>query len=221
MVGSRFTNILELSNSSTHIYELEKDMTTFSDLATYLPVIGVPVGGAIAWVWNEMRKNRKEKDESDITRERTYADRLEQRLRNSEADVERLSKEILTIRIAGGEISPEQVLREFIDNDPGISWVKKRLSASNFVMVRVSAGYAKAILKGPAEFYDGKHDSEVWDAETAKAFVVNDEAVHTSQEGRHIIEGMAEGKFIGRKFPLRISGSDYIVGIGTYESTSS
>jgi hypothetical protein len=191
---------------------------TPTDIGLWIAALGTPIGGAFVWFWNEVRKNRKEKSSTDIERERTYADRLESRLRDREADVERLSKELMGARTASG-VAPEEVLRSLIDNDPGISWVKKRISASNYVMVRVSAGYAKDLLHGAPEDYDGKRDDQIWPAAVAAGFAVNDELAHTGQVGIHVVEILDHGKFIGRKFPVHIAGSNYVVGIGSYEPT--
>lgn len=191
---------------------------TPTDIGLWIAAIGTPVGGAVVWIWNEIRKNGKERAASDIERERTYADRIEARLRDREADIERLSKELMLARTADG-LTPEEVLRSLIDNDPGISWVKKRISASNYIMVRVSRGYAVSILHGAPEDYDGKRDEQVWPKETALTISTSDEKVHTSQMGMHVSEKIGEGIFIGRKFPVHIAGSNYVVGIGSYEPT--
>lgn len=191
---------------------------TPTDIGLWVAAVGTPVGGAFVWLWNEVRKSGKEKSSSDIERERTYADRLESRLRDREADIERLSKELMGARTASG-LAPEEVLRGVIDNDPGISWVKKRISASNYVMVRVSYGYARDLLHGAPEDYDGKRDDQMWPAALAAPFVVNDELVHTGQTGIHVVEILEHGKFIGRKFPVHIAGNNYVVGIGSYEPT--
>jgi hypothetical protein len=189
---------------------------TPTDIGLWVAAVGTPIGGAFVWLWNEIRKNSKEKSSSDIERERTYADRLETRLRDREADVERLSKELMLSRTASG-LAPEEVLRSLVDNDPGISWVKKRISASNYVMVRVSDGYARDLLHGAPEDYDGKRDDQMWPTAVAAGFVINDELVHTSQAGVHVVENLGTGKFIGRKFPVHIAGNNYVVGIGSYE----
>lgn len=189
---------------------------TPTDIGLWIAAVGTPIGGAFVWIWNEIRKTGKEKISSDIERERTYADRLESRLRDREADIERLSKELMLSRTADG-LSPEEVMRSVIDNDPGISWVKKRISASNYIMVRVSRGYAVTILHGAPEDYDGKRDDQIWPADMAAKFTVNDELVHTTQVGAHVNEELKSGKFIGRKFPVHIAGNNYVVGIGSYE----
>lgn len=192
---------------------------TPTDIGLWIAAVGTPVGGAFVWLWNEIRKGGKEKTLSDIERERTYADRLENRLRDRESDIERLSKELMTARTASG-LAPEEVIRSLIDNDLGVSWVKKRISASNYVMVRVSAGYARDLLHGAPEDYDGKRDDQMWPAALAAKFTVNDELVHTSQVGIHVVEELEFGKFIGRKFPVHIAGNNYVVGIGSYEPTN-
>ena len=192
---------------------------TPTDVGLWIAAIGTPVGGAIVWLWNEVRKNGKERAASDIERERTYADRLEARLRSREADIERLSKELMVSRTEDG-LAPEEVMRSLVDNDPGISWVKKRISASNYIMVRVSRGYATDILHGAPEDYDGKRDDQMWPAASAAIFTASDERVHTTQAGVHLTEAVGDGKFIGRKFPVHIAGNNYIVGIGSYESAN-
>jgi hypothetical protein len=191
---------------------------TPTDIGLWIAAIGTPVGGAIVWLWNEVRKSASDKAKTDIERERTYADRVEAKLREREIDVERLSKELMLARTADG-MSPEEVMRALADNDPGISWVKKRISAFNYVMVRVSRGYAVSILHGAPEDYDDKRDNQIWPAELAAKFTSNDELVHTSQVGIHVIEQLTNGKFTGRKFPVHIAGNNYIVGIGSYEPT--
>lgn len=186
------------------------------NIGLWVTAIGTPIATAFAWLYNETRKNKKDKSDSDITRERTYADRLEQRLKDRESDVERLTKELMTARL-DGHTNPEEILKTIIDNDPGISWVKRRLSDGSYVMTRVSVGYARAILGDAPEFYDNKRDEEIWDAPTALMFHINDERVHKKQEGMHITEETPKGKFVGRKFPLRLGSCDYVVGIGSYE----
>lgn len=193
---------------------------TLADIGTYIPLIGVPVAGAVAWIWNEYRKDRKERSETDIARERTYADRLEQRLKARETDIERLTKDLMTARLEGGS-KPEDILKAIIDNDPGISWAKCRAESGDYYMVRVSVGYARAILGNAPEFYDNKRDDQIWDAATALMFKKNDELVHTKQEGIHLVEETPRGKFVGRKFPLRLGTCDYVVGIGSYEPVNS
>lgn len=192
---------------------------TLEEIGTYIPIIGVPLAGAIAWVYNEYRKDKKEKSLSDITRERTYADRLEHRLLDREADIERLSKQVMEARTLTG-MSPEEVLKDFVNNDPGLSWVKKRVGPYSYTMIRVSKGYAKTFLKGPPEIYDGKTDNDMWPIEVAVMFAQNDEKVYIDQEGIHIVEKTPDGNFVGRKFPVHLEGADYVIGVGGYEPIS-
>lgn len=185
-----------------------------SFLVTYVPVLGPPLAIALAWIITERRKAMKEDEKDTSERERTYSDRLENRLKERESDIERLSKEIMALR---DNLSPEDVIKSLIDNDPGISWAKRRVGVGMFVMVRVSSGYAKTLLRGAPEDYDGKRDSDMWPPGQAETFAKNDELVHTQQEGLHVEEPVSNGKFIGRKFPVHIRGNNYVVGIGNYE----
>lgn len=184
--------------------------------------IATPIGAAIVWIVAERRKYAKEaevREDNEAERERTYAERVTNRLKTAEETIERLTRDILEERLKhNANLVPSDVLKIIIDNDPGISWVKKRLKQDVYQMVRVSAGYAKQFLKGPPEIYDGKTDFDVWPVEMAKEYVKNDESVYSTQEGHHVVETTPEGRFIGRKFPVRLSDAqDYIIGIGIYE----
>ena len=185
-------------------------------LAQHLPILGPPIGVALAWVWTELRKKKKEDALDVVDRERTYSERLEGRLKDRETDIERLSKELLAARVSAHE-DPEDVLKSIVDNDVGVSWVKKRVGPNQYRMLRVSLGYAKLLLKDAPESYDGKTDEQIWGAEAAARFTANDEKVHTTQAGMHVTEGVNGGSFVGRKFPLHIAGNNYIVGIGNWE----
>lgn len=187
-------------------------------LAQYLPVLGPPIGIAIAWIWTEARKKKKEDALDVVDRERTYSERLEGRLKDREADIERLSKELLAAR---HNEDPEDVLKSIVDSDVGVSWVKVRLGPKDYRMLRVSLGYAKLLLKDAPESYDGKTDAQIWGAEAAAKFTANDEKVHTTQTGMHVVEKVNGGIFTGRKFPLHVAGKNYIVGIGNWDESNS
>lgn len=185
-------------------------------LAQYVPILGPPIGVGLAWIWTEFRKKKKEDAVDVVDRERTYSERLEGRLKDRESDIERLSKDLLAARVSAHE-EPEDVLKSIVDNDVGVSWVKKRIGANDYRMLRVSLGYAKLLLKDAPESYDGKTDEQIWGAEAAARFTANDEKVHTTQAGMHVTENVNGGSFVGRKFPLHIAGNNYIVGIGNWE----
>ncbi len=184
-------------------------------IAQYLPTIGVAIGVAVTWLWAEYRKKKKEDEATIAERERSYTERLEGRLKDREVEIERLSKDLLAARTIDQD--PEDVLKNLVDSDIGISWVKRRVSSTEYRMLRVSAGYARILLKDAPEYYDGKSDAEVWGDETAARFLANDEDVHARQEGKHVVEEVKNGRFIGRKFPIYISGRNYIIGIGDFE----
>jgi hypothetical protein len=197
----------------------------FQLVSTSIPTIltiATPIGGAIVWIVAERRKYKKDqaaKDLSEADRERSYAERVTNRLKTAEETIERITLDLVEERLKhNASLVPSDVLKTIVDNDPGISWVKRRVKEGLFQMVRCSQGYAKVILKGPAELYDGKTDYDIWPKETAEIFSKNDESVYKTQEGQHIVEPTPDGRFIGRKFPIRLmDGRDYIVGIGVYE----
>jgi hypothetical protein len=159
--------------------------------------LATPIGGAIAWIWHETRKAKKEKTleiVSEAERERSYATRLEARLKARDEEIERLMTKLAHYE------DPEDILKSLIDNDPGISYIKKRVGKDNYSIVRISAGYARVLGEAP-EVFDGKDFPSP-----------SDEKVYSSQIGVWVEEPMADGKFVGRKFPL----VSYIVGIGDY-----
>ena len=181
-----------------------------------------PVAAAIVYVMNERRKAKAEKKKEELDeaeRERSYSERLSNRLKSAEETIERITKELTEERLKQNKhLVPSDILRDFIDSDPGVSWVKRRIGDSEFVMIRCSKGYAKIILEGPPELYDGKSDHEIWDKDTAVSFNTTDEQVYKKQEGVHLSEKTPKGTFIGRKFPIRLpDGGDYVVGIGIFE----
>jgi hypothetical protein len=141
-----------------------------------------PVAAAIVYVMNERRKAKADKKKEDLDEdeiERSYSERLSNRLKSAEETIERITKELTDERLKQNKhIVPSDILRDFIDSDPGVSWVKKRISQSEFVMIRCSKGYAKVILEGPPELYDGKSDHEIWGQEAAVSFNKTDEEVY-------------------------------------------
>lgn len=201
---------------------LEEIFTAIQGAIPTILTIATPIGAAVAYIVAERRKFKKDaaaRDINEAERERSYAERVTNRLKTAEETIERLTREIVEERLKhNAGLIPIDVLKSIVDNDPGVSWVKRRISEGVFHMVRVSDGYAKVILRGPPELYDGKTDYDIWPKEVAYAFSMNDELVYRTQEGHHLVESTPSGRFIGRKFPVRLSdGQDYIVGIGIYE----
>ena len=198
---------------------------TLDQIITQILSIATPISAALVYIINERQKAKRQKKQDDIDeaeRERSYSERVSNRLRTAEETIERLTRELTEERLGQNKhVIPSDILRDFIDSDPGISWVKRRMAENEYVMIRCSKGYAKEILQGPASLYDGKTDEEIWDKETAAIFVHNDEKVYRQQEGIHLTEKTPKGVFVGRKFPIRLpDGVDYIVGIGIFEKTS-
>jgi hypothetical protein len=195
------------------------------------------IAGAVWGGWREIKKTNQddlakqdERDKSIAERELSYSERLENRVKrleeqraSLEKDKETLQTELIQLKLAHAEsLEPEEILRQIVDQDPGLMWVKKRISPLNFVMVRVSKGYARAYLGGPQSLYDGKTDAAIWGEEVAALFAETDERVYIKQDGEHVEELVigspsgAEGTFKGRKYPISLPSGDYIVGIGVH-----
>ena len=89
--------------------------------------IATPIGAAIVWIVAERRKYAKEaevREDNEAERERTYAERVTNRLKTAEETIERLTRDILEERLKhNANLVPSDVLKIIIDNDPGISWV--------------------------------------------------------------------------------------------------
>ena len=84
------------------------------------------IGAAIAWVWHELVKHRKEQREAQISeadRERSYSERLEARLKAREQELEKALIELMDLKLTFQ--SPEDILTSIIESDHGISWVSK------------------------------------------------------------------------------------------------
>lgn len=191
-------------------------------IVTQVLSIATPISAALVYILNERNKAKRQKKQDDLDeaeRERSYSDRVSNRLKSAEETIERLTKELTEERLRHNKhIIPSDVLRDFIDSDPGVSWVKRRMAENEYIMIRCSKGYAKEILQGPPDIYDGKSDEEIWGKQTADNFNKTDEEVYKHQEGVHLSEHTPKGTFVGRKFPIRLpDGVDYIVGIGIFE----
>lgn len=187
-------------------------------ILAFLPSVGIAIG----WIWRERRfRLRTEKHDAltEADRERAYSERMEKRLRDKEKELEYALTQLMELKLNNSP-DPEAVLKEIIDNDPGLMFAKKRVAPNRYVMLRVSRGYAALYLGGPKEFYDNKEDYEVWGTELGGLFNVADEEVYKTQLGIHVEEKIIspltgiKGTFKGRKFPVRIGDTVYIIGIG-------
>lgn len=195
--------------------------------------IALVFGGYLAWAEFRHVKRKSDtakvkKDDSSLAKEIAYAGRLENLVKELQNQNEALHKQILALRLreAGPEIPPSEVLKHFIDRDPGLSWVKRRVGPKHYVMLRCSAGYAREFLRASPHFYDEKSDEEIWPADIAAVFQDNDELVYQSQMGVEMSEPVRggpagqQGFFRGRKFSVHLQdGVDYIIGIGYFEKT--
>jgi hypothetical protein len=157
--------------------------------------IATPIGAAIAWIWNESRKSRKEEHEKNLDlleREHSYASRLEARLKARDEEIERLMLKVISI-----DCHPEDAMKSLVTGDPGVSWIKKRISKDNYFMLCVSPGYARVLGEAP-DVFTGSTTSE--------------EVIYASQVGTSVLEEFGGTQFTGRKFPVNLD-CHYIVGI--------
>lgn len=174
-----------------------------------------PIALAIAWIWAQLRLSDKEEHAQKLEieeRERAYSERLEKRL-------EKAQKELETALVAlKDQENAEELLKAVVSADPGIMFVKKRISNKNYIVLRVSKGYAVAYLGGPSSVIEGQNEKMM-----NCDFSVNDEQVYASQSGMMVREPIfspftgIKGVFVGRKFPLNFSGQAYIIGVGEHE----
>lgn len=162
-------------------------------LETILALSG-SIGAAIAWIWNESRKSRKEEHQKKLDlleREHSYASRLEARLKARDEEIERLMLKFIAVD------NSEEAMKSLVMGDPGISWIKKRISKDNYFMLCVSPGYARVLGEAP-DVFNGPTSSE--------------ESIYASQVGTSVKEKYGDMEFTGRKFPVNLD-SHYIVGI--------
>lgn len=86
------------------------------------------------------------------------------------------------IDTAETEFEIKQTLFTILQNAPVPMWVKKRRGNKDYEMWFVNKFYAAKHLNDDPETYIGKNDFDIWDKETAEAFVTNDEEVYLSRE---------------------------------------
>lgn len=104
-----------------------------------------PLGAAIAWVWHEIVKNKKERALqaiSEADRERSYSERIEARLKAREQELEKALD--MNLKLA----KPEEVLKSIIESDSGISWATK-----DGILVAKSPNYKDSV--GRTFFWSG------------------------------------------------------------------
>tara|TARA_Y100001951_G_C11265397_1_gene255162 strand:- start:31 stop:669 length:639 start_codon:yes stop_codon:yes gene_type:complete len=208
---------------------LEIIISNIVPISTAIVAVLTTLGGGIAWLKNDMRKTKAELEKaatSIASREQKYSEVLEKRIDMKDKDLQRISQELIELRIAqaGKNVNPEEILKEVVKADNlGIMWVNKRSAERVWTMVGVSKMYAATFLGGPQELYEGRTDHEIFDEETANGFIDNNEKVYKDQEGIRVEETVKSkytgvmGVFKGRKFPIRLpNGNDYIMGVGEW-----
>ena len=106
----------------------------------------------------------------------------------------------------------EQRFARFMQNLPGLAWIKDQ--AGRYVFANESA--ERAFGKAGLELY-GKTDVDVFPPETAAAFVENDRLALQSETGRQSVEVLKDQEGIIRhsivnKFPIHVSGEIPMIG---------
>jgi hypothetical protein len=209
-------------------------------ILTVIPVL-LTIATAIgsAYVWNAEQKLKTEKAAIDsensaqdrqfgylrdqLESEKEYTRTLSDRITDLNSRNYQLVEENVRLKLAqASDGTPAiDVIRRFVQADPGIAWFKIRVAQYQYTMGGVSAGYGPAILCGPGDNYIGRRDHEFFPTDVAEEFAREDEKVFRTQDGvivRNRLEipcNGFEGFFEGRKFHVRLdTGEDLIVGSG-------
>jgi hypothetical protein len=175
--------------------------------------IASPIALALAWIWSQYRQAEKDEaasKEKHEDRDRIYAERLEGRLEKAQGELQQALSSIKP------SVDAETILKLVVANDPGVMFLKKRLSKNKYIVLKVSRGYAILYLGGPSEIIEGKSD------EIIGASSVNDELAYANG-GMMVREKIdspltdTKGYFVGRKFPITFGTETYIVGVAEHE----
>jgi len=186
------------------MYDLENILKTLT-----------PIALAIAWIWAQLRISDKEEhgQKAEIEeREVAYSHRVEERLEKAQKELEN------ALSVVKSQENAEELLKTVVLSDPGIMFLKKRLSKNQFEYIKVSRGYALLYLGGPSSNIEGKNESIF-----GLDYSTSDEMVYATQNGQMVKEPITSpftnvsGTFIGRKFTITAQGNAYIIGVGDHE----
>jgi hypothetical protein len=198
-----------------------------SSIQWFSPIIG----GAIVWLytqWEKKKKLRKEEEKTIAEREQTYSQLIESRNKVLLEENEALRKKILDIQLNSmnnRNLSVTDILKELIDSDPGVSWVKIRVTEHLYRIVRVSPSYARLYLVENPEYYDNKTMHDIYGKDLGEQYSKDNEIIYRNQEGVHVKNKVLnapsgiKGHFVGRKYPIYIEGDhNYIFVSGYHEN---
>jgi PAS domain S-box-containing protein len=106
----------------------------------------------------------------------------------------------------------EQRFARFMQNLPGLAWIKDRDGRYVFANEAAQIAFGKT----GAELY-GKTDPEIFDPETAAGFVENDRLAFESATGRQTIEALKDDAgnvhySLVNKFPIHVNGEPSLIG---------
>jgi len=181
---------------------IELILSNITPIATAVVAFLTCVGGGYAFLVREKRNFRNEITEASVSlveREQKYSKLLETRLDLKDKDLQRISQELIELRIAqaGSGVDPEEILKDIIKSDSlGLMWANRRDSETTYTMVGVSKMYAATFLGGPQELYEGRTDYEVFNEAHARAFIKNNEQIYKDQTGMRV-EEPARSKYTG------------------------
>lgn len=191
------------------------------------------VGGALAWIWLQIRTFRKDKMEEDHTlleRESSYSAKLE--ARNSVLFLEnaKLQQEIIELRMKAHAtgVPPVEVLKTVIEACPKLMWAKRANPNGTFIVVQVSYSFAALLLGGSPKAYEDRDVSHLFPPAVKVAFDKQDALVVATKAPVAFSELVfggptgIRGTLTGYKFIVSIDdGSDeYIVAIADFVPSS-
>jgi PAS domain S-box-containing protein len=106
----------------------------------------------------------------------------------------------------------EQRFARFMQNLPGLAWIKDREGRYVFANEAAQIAFGKT----SAELY-GKVDHEIFPASTADSFVENDRKAYESGSGRQTVEALKDNNGVLRyslvnKFPIHVNGEPVLLG---------
>lgn len=203
-----------------------------SQIVDLWPLASTGAAAAVAWVTANWRGRRvaeaKTAELIDGLRERAHKTEVELgQIRAVLAAATGLKFEEITLHMIQEMVHRKSVtlqeLETFVLTMPRLMWIKRREGKGLFRMIQVSQVYADKYLGGDALTYAGRTDSEIWPADIAAAFAINDEAACKSGETIEIDEKLStvtgiHGRLVGVKWSFKLGQDIYVCGLGAHEA---
>ena len=202
-----------------------------SQIVDLWPLASTGGAAVIAWITANWRGRKiaesKTAELIDGLRERAHKTEVELgQIRAVLAAATGLKFEEITLHMIQEMVHRQSVtlqeLETFVLTMPRLMWIKRREGTGRFRMIQVSQVYADKYLNGEPITYAGRTDAELWPAEVAAEFALNDEAAYRSGEVIEINEKIANshgvhGRFVGVKWSFKLGQDIYVCGLGTHE----